>query len=136
MASVNKAILVGNLGKDPELRYTQSGQPVANFSIATTEKWQGKDGNTEERTEWHKIVVWGKSAENCQKYLAKGSSVYIEGSLQTRKWEDKDGQERYTTEVRADRVQFLGSKNRDDGKRGQEPQDVPGDTYPDDDIPF
>lgn len=123
MASVNKVILVGNLGKDPELRYTKSGHPVANFSVATTDKWQGKDGNTEERTEWHQVVVWGKSAENCQKFLGKGSTVYLEGSLQTRKWEDKAGNERYTTEVRAERVQFLGSKKS--GAREAEPEAGP-----------
>jgi len=108
MASVNKVILIGNLGRDPELRYTQSGQAVANFNIATTEKFNDKDGNPQERTEWHRIVVWGKQAENCAQYLSKGRSAYIEGSLQTRDWEDKEGIKRYTTEIRAQRVQFLG----------------------------
>ena len=108
MASVNKVILIGNLGRDPELRYTQSGQAVANFNIATTDKFTDKEGNPQERTEWHRIVVWGKQAENCAQYLSKGRSAYIEGSLQTRDWEDKEGIKRYTTEVRAQRVQFLG----------------------------
>lgn len=123
MASLNRVTLIGNLGKDPELRYTKSGHPVANFSVATTDKWQGKDGNTEERTEWHQIVVWGKSAENCQKFLNKGSSVYLEGSLQTRKWEDREGNERYTTEVRAERVQFLSAKKS--AARDAEPEAEP-----------
>ncbi len=108
MASVNKVILVGNLGRDPELRYTQSGQPVATFSIATTDRWRDKDGANQERTEWHRIVVWGKSAENCAKYLQKGRSAYIEGRLQTNDWEDKEGNKRTTTEVIAQTVQFLG----------------------------
>jgi len=108
MASVNKVILIGNLGRDPELRYTQSGQAVANFNIATSEKFTDKEGNPQERTEWHRIVVWGKQAENCAQYLSKGRSAYIEGGLQTRDWEDKEGVKRYTTEVRAQRVQFLG----------------------------
>ncbi len=116
MASVNKVILIGNLGRDPELRYTQSGQAVANFSVATTDKFTDKEGNPQERTEWHRIVVWGKQAENCAQYLSKGRSAYIEGSLQTRDWEDKEGIKRYTTEVRAQRVQFLGGPGG--GQRG------------------
>ncbi|NQZ96589.1 MAG: single-stranded DNA-binding protein, partial [Myxococcales bacterium] len=111
MASVNKVILIGNLGKDPELRYTQSGQAVANFNIATTERFGGRDGGEmQERTEWHRIVTWGKTAENCAQYLSKGRSVYIEGRLQTRDWEDKEGNKRYTTEITALRVQFLGGR--------------------------
>ena len=114
-ASVNKVILVGNLGKDPELRTTNSGSPVCNFSIATTERWKNNEsGNWEERTEWHNIVVWGRQAENCNQYLTKGSPVFIEGRLQTRSWEDKDGKKRYTTEVVALTVKFLGSR-RDAG---------------------
>jgi single-strand DNA-binding protein len=109
MASVNKVILIGNLGKDPEVRYTQGGAAVANFSVATNEKWT-KDGQTQEKTEWHRIVVWGKTAENCGQYLKKGRSVYIEGRLQTRKWTDKEGRDQYTTEIVAQFVQFLGSK--------------------------
>lgn len=112
MASVNKVILVGNLGRDPEVRYTPSGAAVANFSIATTEKWNNKQtGNPEERTEWHRIVVWGKLAELCKEYLTKGRSVYVEGRLQTRQWDDKDGNKRYTTETVAQTVQFLGRRD-------------------------
>jgi single-strand DNA-binding protein len=118
MASVNKVILVGNLGRDPELRYIQSGQAVANFSLATNEKWKDKDGNNQERTEWHRVVVWGKSAENCAQYLQKGRSVYIEGKLQTREWEDKDGNKRSTTEIVAQAVQFLGGRG---GAAGGDP---------------
>ncbi len=110
MASVNKVILVGNLGRDPELRYIPSGQAVANFTLATNERWRDKDGNNQERTEWHRIVVWGKSAENCAQFLQKGRSVYIEGKLQTQEWEDKDGNKRRTTEVIAQTVQFLGGR--------------------------
>ena len=110
MASVNKVILVGNLGRDPELRYIPSGQAVANFSLATSDRWRDKEGNNQERTEWHRIVVWGKSAENCAQYLQKGRSVYIEGRLQTREWEDKDGNKRQTTETIAQTVQFLGGR--------------------------
>jgi single-strand DNA-binding protein len=108
MASVNRVILVGNLGRDPELRYIPSGQAVANFTLATNDRWRDKEGNNQERTEWHRIVVWGKSAENCAQYLQKGRSVYIEGRLQTREWEDKDGNKRQTTETIAQTVQFLG----------------------------
>ena len=110
MASVNKVILVGNLGRDPELRYIPSGQAVANFTLATNDRWRDKEGNNQERTEWHRIVVWGKSAENCAQYLQKGRSVYIEGRLQTREWEDKDGNKRQTTETIAQVVQFLGGR--------------------------
>lgn len=110
MASVNKAILIGNLGADPEVRYTPGGQAVCNFNIATNERWISKQsGQPEERTEWHRIVVWGKQAEHCKEYLAKGRPVYIEGRLQTRKWEDRQGQTRYTTEIVAQTVRFLGS---------------------------
>jgi single-strand DNA-binding protein len=109
MASVNKVILVGNLGNDPDVRYTGSGQAVANFSIATTEKWRGKDGTASEKTEWHRIVVWGKLAELCKSYLTKGRAVYVEGRLQTRQWENKEGNTQYTTEVIANTIQFLGA---------------------------
>ncbi len=110
MASVNKVILLGNLGRDPELRYTPGGQPVANFSIATSESWNKKDGSgREEKTEWHRIVAWGRTAELCAQYLAKGRTVYIEGRLQTREWENKEGQKQRTTEVIANSVQFIGS---------------------------
>ena len=110
MASVNKVILVGNLGRDPELRYTQGGSAVTNFTLATNEKWRDKEGNNQERTEWHRIVVWGRSAENCAQYLQKGSSVFVDGRLQTREWEDKDGNKRSTTEINAMSVQFLSSR--------------------------
>jgi single-strand DNA-binding protein len=109
MAGINKVILVGNLGKDPELRHTPQGQAVCNFSIATSESWNDKSGQKQERTEWHRIVVWGKLGELCAKYLSKGRQAYIEGKLQTRAWDDKDGQKRYTTEVIALTVQFLGA---------------------------
>jgi single-strand DNA-binding protein len=110
MASVNKVILIGNLGRDPEVRYLPSGDAVANFSIATTEKWKDKSGDMQEQTEWHRISFFGRQAEICGEYLRKGSSVYVEGRLQTRKWTDKDGNERSTTEIRGDRMQMLGGR--------------------------
>jgi single-strand DNA-binding protein len=110
VASVNKAIIIGNLGRDPEVRYTPGGQPVANFTVATNERWTDKSGQQQERTEWHRIVVWGKQAENCGQYLKKGRSAYIEGRIQTREWTNKEGQKQYTTEIVANIVQFLGSK--------------------------
>ena len=108
MASVNKAIIVGNLGRDPEMRYTQSNTPVATFSVATTDQWTDKNGERQERTEWHRVVAWARLAEICGQYLQKGKQVYIEGRLQTREWEDKDGQKRYTTEIVAREMQMLG----------------------------
>ncbi|HZV99192.1 MAG TPA: single-stranded DNA-binding protein [Methylophilaceae bacterium] len=110
MASVNKVILVGNLGRDPEMRYMPSGDALASFSIATTDNWKDKNGQKQERTEWHRISMFGKLAEIAGEYLKKGSSVYIEGRLQTRKWQDKEGNERQTTEVVADRMQMLGGR--------------------------
>lgn len=111
MASVNKVILIGNLGRDPELRYTQGGQAVANFTLATTERFSGRDGGErQERTEWHRVTAWGRTAELCAQYLSKGRSVYVEGRLQTREWEDKEGQKRRTTEIVALNVQFLGGR--------------------------
>jgi len=141
MASVNKVILVGNLGRDPELRYTQNGSAVTNFTLATNEKWRDKDGNNQERTEWHRIVVWGRSAENCAQYLQKGSPVFIEGRLQTREWEDKEGNKRNTTEINALSVQFLGGRGGSGGSgRGSAAGDPgPSDADegpPGDDIPF
>lgn len=115
MASVNKAIIVGNLGQDPELRYTGNQNPVVTLSVATTETWPGKDGQKQEQTEWHRIIVWGKQAENCARYLKKGRPVYVEGRIQTRSWDDKTGQKRYTTEIIATAVQFLGQN------QGQQP---------------
>ena len=115
--SVNKVILIGNLGKKPELRYTPGGQAVANFTLATNERFGGRDGQpAQERTEWHRIVVWGRTAENCGQYLDKGRSVYIEGRLQTREWQDKEGQKRQTTEIVANTVQFLGGKGGGGGE--------------------
>jgi len=111
MASVNKVILIGNLGRDPEVRYMPSGDAVANITIATTETWKDKGGEKQEQTEWHRVAMFGKTAEIAGEYLKKGSQVYIEGRLQTRKWTDKEGQERYTTEIRADRMQMLGSRS-------------------------
>ncbi len=116
MAGVNRAILVGNLGRDPELRHTPNGQAVVNFTLATSENWTDKSGERQERTEWHRIVVWGKTAEMCNQYLSKGRTVYIEGRIQTREWEDKDGNKRYTTEINAQTVQFIGP--RTDGGGG------------------
>ena len=108
---LNKVMIIGRLGADPELRYTQSGSPVASLRIATDESYTDKDGNRMERTEWHRVVVFQRSAENCNQYLRKGSLVYVEGKLTTRKWQDQNGQDRYTTEIRADRVQFLDRRN-------------------------
>jgi single-strand DNA-binding protein len=106
--SVNKVILLGRLGQDPELKYTPGGAAVCNFSVATTEAWTDKQGAKQEKTEWHRIVVWGKLAELCNQYLAKGRQAFIEGRLQTRNWDDKDGTKRYTTEIMASTVQFIG----------------------------
>jgi single-strand DNA-binding protein len=108
MASVNKVILIGNLGNDPELKYTPSNRPVCNLSIATNEVFKDKSGQRQERTEWHRVTVWGEQGETCSKYLSKGRSVYVEGRLQTRSWDDKDGKKRYSTDIVADRVVFLG----------------------------
>ena len=115
MASVNKVFLIGNLGGDPEVRYTASGSAVANFRIATTDVWNDRNGERQERTEWHRIVVWGKQAEHCGEYLRKGRSVHVEGRLQTRDWEDRDGNKRYTTEIVANSVTFLGSRGEGGG---------------------
>jgi single-strand DNA-binding protein len=106
--SVNKVILLGRLGQDPELKYTPGGAPVCNFSMATTESWTDKQGQKQEKTEWHRIVVWGKLAELCNQYLSKGRQAFVEGRLQTRSWDDKDGSKRYTTEIMANTVQFIG----------------------------
>lgn len=114
MGSVNRVILIGNLGADPEVRYTQGGTAVGNFRIATTNKFKRND-EWQEETEWHRITVWGKMAENCAQYLSKGRQVYVEGRMQTRKWEDRDGNTRYTTEVVANSVVFLGSKEGGSG---------------------
>ena len=108
MGSVNKVILVGNLGRDAELRYTPGGAAVATLNMATTEVWNDKAGQRQEKTEWHRIVLWGKSAESLAEYLTKGKQIYVEGRLQTRQWDDKDGNKRYTTEIRGDRIVLLG----------------------------
>jgi single-strand DNA-binding protein len=111
MASVNKCIFIGNLGRDPEIRYMPSGDAMANFSIACTDSFKGKSGEKQERTEWVRIVMFGKQAEIAGEYLKKGSSVYIEGRMQTRKWQNKEGQDQYTTEIVADRMQMLGGRS-------------------------
>ncbi|MCE9672381.1 single-stranded DNA-binding protein [Myxococcus stipitatus] len=113
---VNKVILIGNLGADPEVRFTPGGQAVANFRIATSESWTDKNGQKQERTEWHRIVVWGKLAELCGEYLKKGRQCYVEGRLQTREWTDKENRKNYTTEVVANAVTFLGGGGRDAGE--------------------
>ena len=150
MSGINKVILIGRLGQDPEVRYTPSGQAVANFSMATSENWTGKDGQKQERTEWHRIVVWGRLAELCKDYLRKGRQVYIDGKLQTRSWDDKDGKKRYTTEIIANTVQFLGaspdkveSTSTDNGVEFVQPETTnmpqfePNVTHiSDDEIPF
>jgi single-strand DNA-binding protein len=153
MGSVNKVILVGNLGRDAELRYTPGGAPVATLNLATTEVWNDKaSGQKQEKTEWHRIVLWGKSAESLSEYLTKGKQIFVEGRLQTRKWQDKDGNDKYTTEIRADRITLLGGGGGGGGGARQ-PQRTPaavgagggGDHEPmgepisdlsDDDIPF
>ncbi len=141
---VNKVILVGRLGRDPELRYTGSGTPVANFSLATDERW-GSGGKTQKKTEWHNVVVWSKLAEICNQYLTKGRLVFIEGRLQTRDWEDKDGNQRRTTEIVASDMKMLGGRRNGEPREGQT---VPAETkgsesandmevgITDNDIPF
>jgi single-strand DNA-binding protein len=138
---LNKAILIGNLGKDPEVRYTPSGLGVANFNIATSETWTNKEGAKETRTEWHRIVAFGKLAEICGEYLSKGKQVYIEGRIQTRDWEDQNGVKRYTTEIVANQMLMLGGRDSADTARNQGPpakdfQGPPGPGFEDDDIPF
>lgn len=142
MASLNKVMLIGNLGRDPEVRYTPGGSPVANFTMATTDRWSdAASGEKKERTEWHRIVVWGKQAEIVGEYMRKGRQVFVEGSLQTREWTDRDGNKRYTTEVRAQRVQMLG---RADEARNEMPAsagtpavaEADAGGYEEDDIPF
>ena len=144
MAGINKVILIGRLGQDPEVRYTPSGVAVANFSIATSEEWKDKDsGEKREQTEWHRIVAWRRLGEICGEYLSKGRQVYIEGRLQTRSWDDRDGNKKYTTEIVASDVQFLGSRDmagggggRPSGGGGGGFQGAPGPGPEDDDIPF
>jgi single-strand DNA-binding protein len=147
MASVNKAILIGNLGKDPELRYTPSGQAVASFPLATTERYKDKDGNWQERTDWHNVVVWGRQGETVKEYLKKGRSTYVEGRIQTRSYDDRDGNKKWITEIVASRVQFLGGRGEGgSGGRSEsvgEPPNSESENVPeplatgdDDDLPF
>ena len=153
MASVNKVILIGNLGRDPEVRYLPSGDAVATLSVATTEKWKDKNGDQQEQTEWHRVSFFGRQAEICGEYLRKGSQIYVEGRLQTRKWTDKEGKERYSTDIRGDRMQMLGGRGAGTGSEPmmREAETVPADAAPkaraaasktanledlDDDIPF
>ena len=149
MAGINKVILVGNLGQDPEIKYTQSGDAVANFSLATSETWKDKAGVKQERTEWHRCVAWRKLAEIIQQYVRKGSKIYVEGKLQTRKWQGSDGQDRYTTEIVVSEMQMLDGKSggqsapqqqrqasqrMDAGNRASMAAQAPSDF--DEDIPF
>jgi single-strand DNA-binding protein len=147
MGSVNKVILVGNLGRDAELRYTPGGAAVATLNMATTEVWNDKSGQRQEKTEWHRVVLWGKPAESLSEYLTKGKQIYVEGRLQTRQWDDKDGNKRYTTEIRGDRIVLLGGAGgggRSSGAgmdRGSDmgshaPAPDMSEPITDDDIPF
>src|SRR5215467_8607846 len=149
MGSVNKVILVGNLGRDAELRYTPGGAAVATLNLATTEVWNDRNSQRQEKTEWHRVVLWGKQAESLQEYLTKGKQIYVEGRLQTRQWDDKDGNKRYTTEIKADRITLLGGGGGGGGRgasapmeRGSAPMahhggdEPPMDPITDDDIPF
>jgi single-strand DNA-binding protein len=146
MASVNKVILVGNLGRDPEMRYMADGKAVANLNIATSETWKDADGAKQEKTEWHRVVFFGRTAEVAGEYLKKGSSCYVEGKLQTRKWTDKEGVERYTTEIVGDRLQMLGGRNNNSASYDEpppqgsssKPASAPSKNVDDfeDDIPF
>ena len=148
MASLNKVMLIGNLGKDPEVRYTASGTAVASFSLATSEKFKNKSGEWEEKTEWHNVTLWARLAEIAGEYLAKGKTVYIEGRLQTRKWQDRDGKDRYTTEIVGEKMQMLSGKGEGGGGGRQGGGKPASDEHnsapsydepafnPDDDIPF
>jgi len=143
MASVNKVILVGNLGKDPEVRFTPSGRAVAKFPLATTDSWTDQENSRQERTEWHNVVVWGKQAESCGQYLAKGRQVYVEGAIRSRSYDDKEGNKRYITEIVAQRIQFLGGGGGGrgaaaSGSSGSESFDEFGGVPvpPEDDVPF
>jgi single-strand DNA-binding protein len=138
MAGVNKVILVGNLGKDPEVKYLDSGVAVANFSLATTENYKNKEGERVSQTEWHNIVLWRGLAEVAEKWLKKGSSVYIEGKIKTRKWEDKDGNTRYNTEILADNMTMLGGKSNADATSPVSSESTTSKSSEDtaDDLPF
>ena len=141
MGSVNKVILVGNLGKDAELRYTPGGASVATLNMATTEVWTDRNGQRQEKTEWHRVVLWGKQAESLQEYLTKGKQIYVEGRLQSRLCDDKDGIKRYTTEIKADRITLLGGGSgrgggAERGGGGPSMDEPPAAPLTDDDIPF
>lgn len=138
MASVNKAIILGNLGQDPETRYMPNGDAATNVTIATTETWKDKDGNKQEKTEWHRVTFFRRLAEVAGEYLKKGSPVYVEGRIQTRKWQDKDGNDRYTTEIIADRMQLLGGVRKSADDEETDGKKSGGGTFKDmgDDIPF
>jgi single-strand DNA-binding protein len=134
MIGVNKVILIGNLGKDPELKYTPGGQPVATFSLATTERWNDRNGQRQDRTEWHNIVVWGKLAELVNQYLKKGRSAYIEGRITNRSWDDQSGVKKYRTEIVAVTVQFLGNGTSGGGDTGPSMDNHPGNSVPNFDM--
>ena len=141
MASVNKVILIGNLGRDPEVKYTQNGTAVANLNVATNEVWTDKSGQKQERTEWHRVVVWGKQAQVLGEHLSKGKQIYVEGSLQTRSWDDREGNKRYTTEVRAVRVLMLGRAEAGARVEAEVPgpetgPEMAGPEMNDDEVPF
>ncbi len=133
---VNKATLIGRLGKDPEVRYTPDGLMITNFNLATDEQWKDKSGQKVQKTEWHRIVTFGKLAEICGNYLAKGKLVFIEGRIQTRSWEDKDGVKRYTTEIVASDMRMLDSKGQSRGSDAPAEEALPADATPDEDVPF
>ena len=134
MASLNKVLLIGNLGKDPEVRYTASGTAVASFSLATSEKFKNKGGEWEERTEWHNVTLWGRLAEIAGEYLGKGKTVYIEGRLQTKKWQDRDGKDRFTTEIVGEKMQMLSRKDGSNQEETGQTHEGPG--FPEGDDPF
>ena len=143
MGSVNKVILVGNLGRDAELRYTPGGAAVSSLNLATTEVWNDRNNQRQEKTEWHRVILWGKQAESLQEYLTKGKQIYVEGRLQTRQWDDKEGNKRYTTEIKADRVVLLSGSGRgasaggmDRGGHPSGPEEAPIEPITEDDIPF
>ena len=143
MGSVNKVILVGNLGRDAELRYTPGGAAVSTLSLATTEVFKDREGQKKEDTQWHRVILWGKTAESLTEYLTKGKQIYVEGRLQTRQWDDKDGNKRYTTEIRGDRVVLLGGgggrgapADRGESAGGHAPAPESSEPLTDDDIPF
>ncbi len=137
MASLNKVLLIGNTGKDPEVRYTTSGTAVASFSLATSEKFKNKGGEWEERTEWHKVILWGRLAEIAGEYLTKGKTVFIEGRLQTRKWQDRDGTDHYTTEIVGEKMQMLSRKEGNGRTEEAAPSHEDQAPLPnDDDVPF